>query len=394
MFLRLIAALVIGMGLVVATGAHARSPDLTAIAEELGRQGDALVGGYAPQNAETVADGFSDLYFQGFEGSGMEAAIGAVDAERKAELEGYFSQVIGLAYRQAAPAEVEGAWRKLRGELAVTATALTARSDGDPLSTAALAMTILLREGIETILVVGALIAFLRRVHAPAGVKLVWHGAWMGLVASVLTAFAMNAALAGLMAWGEVLEGGMLVMAALVLAYISHWPVYLRDSERWLDMLRRQARLAVLSRRTIPLVSASFLAVYREGAETAVFLHALLARSGGYAAVLAGAAAGIMALAALYLLFHHLPKRLPAGAFLAVTTLPLYTLAVVFAGQGVEILQNARLIPATQMSWLPSIPWLGLHPTLETTGIQVAMLLVLLPVHVLGQPRIRMPATE
>lgn len=384
MFLRLIAAIVVGMGLAVAPDAHARSPDLTAIAEDLGRQGDVLVGSYAPQNAETVADGFSDLYFRGFEGSGMEAAIGVIDAERKAELEGYFSQVIGLAYRQAAPAEVEGAWRKLRGELVATASALTVRSDGDPLSTAALAMTILLREGVETILVVGALIAFLRRVHAPAGVRLVWHGVWSGLAASVLTALAMDAALAGLMAWGEVLEGGILVTAALVLAYVSHWPVYLRDSERWLDVLRRQARLAVLSRRTIPLLSASFLAVYREGAETAVFFHALLARSGEHAAVLAGAAAGTAVLAVLYLLFHHLPKRLPAGAFLAVTTLPLYTLAVMFAGQGVGALQNARLISATQMNWLPSIPWLGLHPTLETTGIQVAMLLVLLPVHVLG----------
>lgn len=381
MFLRLIAAFVIGLGLAVASGARAGTPDMAAIAEDLGRQGDALVAGYAPQNAEAVADGFSDLYFRGFEGSGMEAAIGAIDAERKAELEGYFSQVIGLAYRQAPSGEIEAAWRKLRGELLVTAAAMGGPNE-DTFSTAVLAMTILLREGIEAIVVVGALIAFLRRVDAAAGVRLVWHGVWMGLAASLFTAVAMDAALAGSMVRGEALEGGMLVVAALLLAYVSHWPVYLRDSEKWLYLLRQHARLGVLSRRAIPLVGASFLAVYREGAETAVFLHALTTRSEGGAVVI-GAAAGAAMLAALYLLFHHLPKRLPANAFLAVTTLPLYTLAVMFAGQGAGALQNAHLLSATSLEWLPSVPWLGLFPTVETIGIQLVMLLALLPVHAL-----------
>ena len=95
--------------------------DLTAVASDIARRGDAAVSAYVPDKGMDTADVFSDIYFDVFEGSGMEAAIGVDDPGMKSELESLFSGVIGLASKSRPRAEVSQAWEKLRAGIEAVA---------------------------------------------------------------------------------------------------------------------------------------------------------------------------------------------------------------------------------------------------------------------------------
>lgn len=386
----LLLMLMLATSLMVSRPVVAETLDVEAIAAELGRNGDVLVGRYDPQHGDATADSFSDLYFGGFEGSGMEAAIGSVDSALKADLESEFSAIIGMAYRGAPAAEMAATWQKLRGDLAAAATAMAARSDQGPIAVLLQSLLIMLREGAEAIVVVGALIAFLRRVGAADSIPVVWLGVWCGVAASLLTAWVFRVAIDLAGPALEAVEGAVLVMAALVLAYVSHWLFLLHDAGRWQAFLRDRMRRAMVRGRLWPLAGAAFLAVYREGAETVLFYQALLmGAEGREMAVTSGALIGLAGLGGLYLVFRLLPPRLPLASFLAATAVPLYGLAIVFAGQGIATLQGAGLLSSTNAPWVPHVAWLGLSPTVETLAAQIVVALLLVPFHLLGARRRR-----
>lgn len=389
----MVVMLMLACGLFVAGAASARSIDLNVVAGELAHDGDALVAAYDGRHGEATADGFSELYFGVFEASGMEAEIGAVDPDLKADLEAQFSAIIGLAYRGAPVQEVAAQWHALRSDIAAIAQAMSNRAAQDSLTVFVQSLLVLLREGGEAVVIVGALIAFLRRLGVEQGVVIVWRGAQAAVVASVLTAWGLSAALGAMGPVREALEGASLVLAAVMLAYVSHWLWFQHGSERWAAFLRAQASSALDHGRMFPLAGAAFLAVYREGAETVLFYQVLLVGAEGREVmVAAGALAGALCLGVIYLLYRSLPHRLPAPVFLAATAVPLFALSVVFAGQGIFALQGAGLLPVTTLSWGPRIAWLGLFPTVESLGAQGLVLVLLVPLPLLLTRRRLKPA--
>jgi len=109
---RFLALLLAVLALPLTASAGERNP--VAVADALLTAGDRLVATYDPSNGIATSDEFSTLYFEIFEGKGLEAAIGRRDAGRKAELESYFSGIISAAARNAPPADIRAAWDKLR----------------------------------------------------------------------------------------------------------------------------------------------------------------------------------------------------------------------------------------------------------------------------------------
>lgn len=389
----MIAIFMLACCMAMAGAASARGIDLNAVAGDLAHAGDTLVAAYDGRRGEDTADGFSELYFGMFEASGMEAEIGAVDPNLKADLEAQFSAIIGLAYRGAPSQDVAAQWRTLRGNLQATAQAMSNRAGQDAVTVFLQSLMVLLREGGEAVVVVGALAAFLRRLGAERGVAMIWRGALAAMVASLLTAWGMSALLGAMGPVHEALEGTSLVLAAVMLAYVSHWLWFQHGSERWTSFLRIQASRALDHGRMFPLACAAFLAVYREGAETVLFYQVLLAGAEGREMVVAaGALAGAVCLGAVYLLYRVLPYRLPAPAFLAATAVPLFALSVVFAGQGIFALQGAGLLPVTSLNWGPRISWLGLFPTVESLGAQGVVLVSLVSLPLLLSRRRLKPA--
>lgn len=375
----LLAALLCAFALLATSPATAQV-DHPAIAADIAAQGDALLAGYDPAVGGDTAHAFSSIYFDVFEGSGMEAAIGAADPDRKSELESLFGTVIGLASEGAPPEQVAAAWENLKARLATTAEKMAA-AGGGALAVFVQSFLIMLREGVEAILVVAALAAYLRRSGAADQLKVVWRGVALALVASLATAWLLTAVLKVSGAVAETVEGVTMLIAAAVLAYVSHWLFAKREAARWQAYIKEQVGRAVSGGRVFSLGVAAFLAVYREGAETVLFYQALVAGAPGQEmGALGGFILGAVALVGVYAVLRNASMRLPLGLFFGGTAVLLYALAITFAGQGILELQGAGLVPTTPLAWAPRLPWLGLFPTLETMAAQGVLLALLLPV--------------
>lgn len=377
--LRLVAlALLLLPGLAHAEG---QALDHRAVAARIVSQGNALVAAYDAAKGGDTADGFSDLYFSVFEETGLEADIGAADPSAKTELESKFAAVIGLANAGAAKPKVETAWHALEGQLVEVADARAAAAGSGWVGAFLQSLLILLREGFEAMLVVTALVAYLKRLGADDKVRVVWWAVAVALVASGLTAWALNAVVALSGAGQEAVEGVTMLVAAVVLAYVSHWLFARREAQRWQGYIKDQVNKALSGGQMISLGFAAFLSVYREGAETVLFYQALMGGAPGQGSAIAlGFAVAVVALGVVYWIMRKASMKLPLGPFFAGTAVLLYALAVMFAGNAMLELQEARLIATTPLAGMPSIPSLGLFPTVESVAAQAVLLLALIPV--------------
>jgi high-affinity iron transporter len=141
-------------------------------------------------------------------------------------------------------------------------------------------------------------------------------------------------------------------------------------------------RSALAKRGAWALGGVAFLAVYREGFETVLFYAALFTSSDGSFAAMSSIAGGVVAgglvLAVVYFLMQRYGLRLPLKPFFAITSAFLYVMAFSFAGQGVAELQEIGWIPTTTWDWIPSVPALGVFPTMQTVMSQVLLAVALI----------------
>jgi high-affinity iron transporter len=211
-------------------------------------------------------------------------------------------------------------------------------------------------------------------------------GVALAVVASLGTAVGLNLLVAS--AQGrtrELVEGLVMLAAAGVLFYVSYWLISQSQSRRWLDFLKRQARRGVELGGRGTLALTAFLAVYREGAETALMYQAMLGTQGQSRAGLIGLAAGLVAglavLAVVALLVRATSVRLPLRAFFKFSGAVLFGMAIVFAGNAIFELQQCGLLKTTTLAgagplaWLgQGIPILGLYPNVQTLSVQGLLL--------------------
>jgi high-affinity iron transporter len=119
----------------------------------------------------------------------------------------------------------------------------------------------------------------------------------------------------------------------------------------------------------------AFLAVYREGAETALFYQALFNEGSSHALPLSlGIVAGLVVLALVFTLFYRYGVKIPMRPFFTVTSVLLYYMAFVFMGKGMRELQEGNLVPITVMPGMPNMPSMGIFPSAETLAAQALLL--------------------
>jgi high-affinity iron transporter len=255
------------------------------------------------------------------------------------------------------------------------------RAVGDELSPLNLfvqSFLILLREGLEAILVIGALMAFLVRTGATNRRRDIHIGVGMAVGASLLTAVAIQTVFLLTPASRELLEGVTMAVAAVMLFYVSYWLLARLEGGKWNRFVKAQVQEAVTSGSALALASVAFLAVYREGFETVLFYQALVvtAGAGGWWPILGGILLGGVVLAVVYVLINRFGVRLPLKPFFTVTSAFLYYMAFVFAGKAVAELQASGTVGTTPVGWAPRWPALGIYPTAESLAAQ-GLLIVL-----------------
>jgi high-affinity iron transporter len=232
-------------------------------------------------------------------------------------------------------------------------------------------LLILLREGLEAILVLAAIVAFVRKTGRRDVMPYI-HAGWIAAVACGAATWAASTYVLTITgASREITEGVSALAASAMLLYVGAWLHKRSHAQAWQSFIRDQVTTA-LGRRTLwAMALISFLAVYRELFEVILFYQALWAQAGptGESAVLGGMVAGAALLVLIGGAILHYGVRLPIGPFFAATSALLVILAVVFAGHGVAALQEAGLLGVTPLGSV-SLPWLGVHPTAQGVAAQ------------------------
>jgi len=235
---------------------------------------------------------------------------------------------------------------------------------------------ILFREGLEALLVVIALVAGTREAGHDDRAKDIYAGALVALAASLALAWGVNHLISD--DASDTLEGIFQVLAAATLFYVSSWLTSKSQAQMWTSFIRDQVKGAEGS--SVPglaLALTAFLAVIREGGETIVFFQALTVgatESIEKHAVMAGIAVAVIALAITFIMLNRAAHRIPFGRFFQATSILMYALAIVFIGQGIASFQESEWISATFVEHVPTIPMLGLYPTVQSIAAQFALL--------------------
>lgn len=316
-----------------------------------------------------------DAYLEGIEPA--EGPLRAVDAALVTSLEEKFLAARGRLDAGDKPAQIEAQIASLLADLSRAELLLKAQQRTPSfMGTAVASGGILLREGVEAALLIAALLG----MAAQAGLaeRRRWvHAGWASALLLGLLTWLVSARLVAISgARRELIEGVTAIAAALVLFYVSYALLAGKEVARWMKFLRGQVSPR---RAAISLFGVAFLAAYREVFETVLFYQALLASKAQRTATILGALGGAALLAVLVMAYSRAGKFAPPRVFFKVSSTLLYALAVVFAGQGVAALQLTGALPIHPLG-VPSIPALGVHPTVETTAAQV----ILLALYVVG----------
>jgi high-affinity iron transporter len=238
------------------------------------------------------------------------------------------------------------------------------------------AFVVLLREGLEALLVVAAIIAYLVKAGHKDKLRYIYWGVAAGLVGSALMALLFTFVFSSAGAHQELLEGVTALIAMVMLLYTSNWMLSKSSVESWNTYIKEKTVAAVSQGSVLSLALLSFLAVFREGAETVMFYQAIftMAPSGGEEIWL-GFAAATVVLAILFLLIRFTSVKISIRPFFMITSALMAVMVVIFAGGGVHALIEGDIIPATYLPSVPTNDWIGLYPYAQTVIAQIVALL-------------------
>nr|WP_294846413.1 FTR1 family protein [uncultured Sphingomonas sp.] len=232
------------------------------------------------------------------------------------------------------------------------------------------AFTILLREGLEALLIVVAMIAFLRKADRGEMVRHVHTGWLAALIAGAVTWIVATYFIGVSGASRELTEGFGSLFAAVVLLSVGIWMHGKSQAGEWQRYIKETLGRALSRGSAWFLFGLAFIAVYREVFETILFYAALTAQGNG-SVILAGGASAVFVLGIVAWAMLRFSARLPIGEFFKYSSALIAILAIILAGKGVAALQEAGMIDIAPLAFFPRFPALGLFPTWETMAAQL-----------------------
>jgi high-affinity iron transporter len=333
---------------------------------------------YVSGDSKGAKDQVDVAYFQFYEKVGFEKiTMSRISGARAAQVEYQFSAVKKSITGQASREEVKVGLDTLANYLREDANQLDSRVESAPVVFLG-SLIIIVREGFEAIIIVGAIIAYLLKSGNKKSIRPVYWGSLIALGVSVVMAWILNQITS--VAGGqnqEIIEGATMLLAVAVLFYVSNWMVSKAEAGAWSSYIEGKVEASITRGSIFSLAFAAFLAVFREGAETILFYQALLAQTETYINMIwLGLGIGIVLLVIIYILIRFLSIRLPLKPFFLGTSILLFVMSVTFVGNGVKELQEGNVIGVTPVQGLGSVDILGIYPTLETLIPQIVLLAV------------------
>ena len=326
-------------------------------------------------------------YFRYYEYKGMEKiTMGYLSGARKTAVENAFYQ-----YRRNVKSDKNAKEVKEHKDMlikmlyqdAMELDGTSGNSNGKSSGTAATfiaSFVLVLREGLEAILVIAAIIAYLVKTGKTKYVKSVYAGGAFGIVFSVILAILFSV-IAGAQSGiaREIFEGIGMFVAVIVLFYVSNWMLSKSEAQNWEKYIKSKVETSVTTGNKWLLIFTAFIAVAREGAELILFFQGVAVDgTEGRIAMWLAILLALLVLAAVFLVFRFLSVKLPLKPFFIATSILMYVMCFSFTGKGVGELQEAGLITKTAVSWMGNfnIDLLGIYATYESIIPQFIILLI------------------
>lgn len=314
-----------------------------------------------------------DAYLLGFEQ--IEPDLFVKDRDFTSKIESSFGDYRNSIKSEKPVSQIEELNVTLQADLDTAAAILENESSSKFISFLN-SFAIMVREGLEAILIIAAIIAFLNATGSRKSVKYIHYGWIAALGAGLLTWFLARTIISISGAQREVIEGITALTAAAVLFYVSYWLITKIEVKKWKEYIHGKVENAVSRNSVIALASVSFFAVYREAFETVLFYQALWYQAeNSQSAVIWGIVAGALVLIVLFYVVFKMALRIPLKYFFTFTSIFLYFLAFILLGKGIKELQEAGVVSVTPVEYLPYIDVIGFYPTTQTVIPQILLVL-------------------
>ncbi|WP_107686258.1 FTR1 family iron permease [Campylobacter concisus] len=358
--------------------------DYAKVVQNINDKIQAAITLYKNGDAKKAMGDIQDIYFDEFEGSGMENKVGAIDVNLKTAIEATFGNLVALMKSGADEKALQESASKMSSQLAAALEKTS--SSSSPWSLFVWALTIILREGFEALIIVAAVVAYLVKTgNAKAMGKVVYSSVGVAVILSFVMAWLMNVIFGEAAGQKrELMEGITMLIAVGLLFYVGFWLLSNAGAKKWNDYIKSHVSDSISSGSTTALWWTVFLAVFREGAETVLFYQALIfgaKDSAGYSMIAAGFVIGLVVLLVVYFLFKIFAVKIPIKPFFIFTSAIIFYMSIVFVGKGVGELVEGKIFIPTIINGL-SFPdwmrdWLGLQPYYESLVPQIIMVLAL-----------------
>ena len=362
---------------------------------------EAAAAGKGDEGATLV----NNAYYQYYEKLGFEKNVmNVISGDRVSQLEYQFKMTRKTMRDGGSDREIKQLVDDLKSWLVKDAAILDGGASGNVngftklvTSSAGQAFLILIREGLEALLVVAAVIAYLVKSGNKRFTKWIYLGVVAGLAGSGLVAVLFTFLFGGSGPIQEISEGVCALIATLMLLWTSNWMLNKSSVEAWNNYIRNKTEAAVAGAQSkvesgqglglgmiASLAMLSFLAVFREGAETVIFYESIYSMSQDAHGMWVGGLAAAAVLIVIFLILRFTSVKIPIGPFFLVTSIVMAALVVIFAGGGIHALIEGDLIEGTYLSTVPTNDWIGLYPYVETITAQVIAAIAVVVLFVVG----------
>ena len=362
---------------------------------------EAAAAGKGDEGATLV----NNAYYQYYEKLGFEKNVmNAISGDRVSQVEYQFKMTRKTMRDGGSDKEIKQLVDDLKSWLVKDAAILDGGASGNVngftklvTSSAGQAFLILIREGLEALLVVAAVIAYLVKSGNKRFAKWIYLGVVAGLAGSGLVAVLFTFLFGGSGPIQEISEGVCALIATLMLLWTSNWMLNKSSVEAWNNYIRNKTEAAVAGAQSkvesgqglglgmiASLAMLSFLAVFREGAETVIFYESIYSMSQDAHGMWVGGLAAAAVLIVIFLILRFTSVKIPIGPFFLVTSIVMAALVVIFAGGGIHALIEGDLIEGTYLSTVPTNDWIGLYPYVETITAQVIAAIAVVVLFVVG----------
>ena len=362
---------------------------------------EAAAAGKGDEGATLV----NNAYYQYYEKLGFEKNVmNVISGDRVSQVEYQFKMTRKTMRDGGSDKEIKQLVDDLKSWLVKDAATLDGGASGNVngftklvTSSAGQAFLILIREGLEALLVVAAVIAYLVKSGNKRFTKWIYLGVVAGLAGSGLVAVLFTFLFGGSGPVQEISEGVCALIATLMLLWTSNWMLNKSSVEAWNNYIRNKTEAAVAGAQSkvesgqrlglgmiASLAMLSFLAVFREGAETVIFYESIYSMSQDAHGMWVGGLAAAAVLIVIFLVLRFTSVKIPIGPFFLVTSIVMAVLVVIFAGGGIHALIEGDLIEGTYLSSVPTNDWIGLYPYVETITAQVIAAIAVVVLFVVG----------